>query len=145
MIELKQITSAAELALAQSIRRRVFVEEQGIPATLEYDDADETAIHVLLYSEQMAVATGRLLIGANAEGVLGRIAVLSDYRGRGLGGQIVRQLEAYAATAGVRHLVLHPHHYLEKFYTMLGYQTIPDSASTVGRHRLIAMEKWLAA
>jgi len=76
MIQLKQITSAAELTLAQQIRRLVFVEEQGIPAALEYDEADATAIHVLAYHDDIAIATGRLLIEANGLGTLGRIAVL---------------------------------------------------------------------
>jgi predicted GNAT family N-acyltransferase len=143
MFRLKEVTSAAELQMAQQIRRQVFVEEQGIPAVLEYDDADSIATHVLAYQDNLAVATGRLLIGADGQGVLGRIAVLPAYRGCGLGGQIVRQLEAYAASNSVRRLLLHPHSYLETFYCALGYQTIPDSESSVGVHRLIAMEKWL--
>lgn len=143
MIHLKPITSAAELALAQQIRRLVFVEEQGIPAELEYDGTDETAIHVLAYKDTTAIATGRLLIDAAGVGTLGRIAVLPTERGNGIGGQIVRQLETCALAAGARRLVLHPHNYLETFYTNLGYQTIPNQESQVGQHRLIAMEKWL--
>ncbi len=144
MIDLKQTTSAAELALAQQIRRQVFVEEQGIAAELEYDAADATAIHVLAYDAENAVATGRLVLTDDGLGTLGRIAVLPSARGQGIGGQIVRRLESYARLAGAKRLLLHPHFYLEPFYTNLGYQTLPDSESRVGPHRLIAMEKWLA-
>jgi predicted GNAT family N-acyltransferase len=145
MIQVKQVTSTHEITLAQQIRRQVFVEEQGIPAALEYDDADATAIHVLAYRDEVAVGTGRLLIEANGFGTLGRIAVLSTERGNGIGGQVVQALEECALRARVRHLVLHPHFYLERFYRNLGYCTIPASDSTVGQHRLIAMEKWLGA
>lgn len=143
MIQVKQVTSTHELALAQQIRRQVFVEEQGIPAALEYDDADATAIHVLVYRGDVAIATGRLLIEADGSGSLGRIAVLASERGKEIGGQVVQLLEECARRAGVHHLVLHPHFYLEHFYATLGYQAIPGSDSTVGQHRLIAMEKWL--
>ena len=143
MIQLKQVTSTVELALTQQIRRQVFVEEQGIPAALEYDEADATAIHVLAYHDDVAVATGRLLIAADGSGSLGRIAVLSSERGNGIGAQVVQLLEECARRADVQHLVLHPHFYLEHFYHSLGYQTIPASDSTVGQHRLIVMEKWL--
>jgi len=70
---------------------------------------------------------------------------ISSERGKGTGAQIVQFLEECARRAEVHHLVLHPHFYLERFYHNLGYQTIPASDSTVGQHRLIAMEKWLVA
>ena len=144
MLSLKQITSTAELGQAQAIRHQVFVEEQGIPAELEYDGADLSAIHVLAYQGEDAVATGRLLLEPDGVGVLGRIAVIAPVRGQGIGGQVVRQLEQCAVAAGVQRLILHPHAYLEKFYTALGYQTIAGGESTVGAHRLLLMEKQLA-
>ena len=143
MVYVKQVTSAAELAQAQQIRRQVFVEEQGIPAELEYDGADLSAIHVLAYQGEEAVATGRLLPEQDGAGILGRIAVVAGVRGQGIGGHVVRQLEQCAAAAGVQRLTLHPHAYLEKFYTDLGYQTVAGGESTVGPHHLILMEKWL--
>lgn len=143
MVFLKQITSAAELAAAQAIRRQVFVEEQGIPAELEYDGADPNAIHVLAFQEDRAIATGRLLLEQDGVGILGRIAVVAHARGQGIGGQVVRQLEQCAVAAGVQRLMLHPHSYLEKFYTDLGYHTVAGGESTVGSHRLLLMEKQL--
>ena len=144
MIYLKQIASSAELVEAQQIRRQVFVEEQGIPAELEYDGADANAIHLIAYQAERPVATGRLLIGADGLGILGRIAVITSERGQGIGGQVVRQLEQCAVAAGIQRLILHPHAYLDKFYTDLGYQTVAGGESTVGPHRLILMEKRLA-
>lgn len=143
MVYLKQISSAAELVQAQQIRHQVFVEEQGIPAELEYDEADRTATHVLAYQDARAIATGRLLIEEDKLGILGRIAVVAGVRGQGIGGQVVRQLEQCAVAAGVQRLILHPHAYLEKFYTALGYQTVAGGESTVGSHQLILMEKRL--
>jgi predicted GNAT family N-acyltransferase len=143
MIHLKRVATAAELALAQQIRRQVFVEEQGIPAAVEYDTADATATHVLVYKVNIAVATGRLLLDEHGLGILGRIAVVSSERGNGIGAQVVYELERCAVAAGLCRLILHPHHYLESFYTRLGYRTIAGGESTVGVHQLILMEKWL--
>jgi predicted GNAT family N-acyltransferase len=143
MIHRKLVSTAAELALAQQIRRQVFVEEQGIPAALEYDAADATATHVLVYKADAPIATGRLLTDGDGVGILGRIAVVADERGHGIGEQVVRELEQCAVTAGLRRLILHPHHYLQPFYTRLGYQTVPGGESTVGVHQLVLMEKYL--
>lgn len=145
MIEIRQTASAAELALAQQIRRQVFVEEQGIAAELEYDAEDAVAIHLLAYLDATPIATGRLVPAPDGLGTLGRIAVLPEARGQGIGGQLVRQLETCARQAGLTQLILHPHFYLESFYANLGYSTLPDQEFTVGPHRLIAMAKQLTA
>ncbi|MEZ4864014.1 MAG: GNAT family N-acetyltransferase [Caldilineaceae bacterium] len=145
MLQIKQVTSSAELALAQEIRRQVFVEEQGIPSTLEYDAADATALHLVGYAAQVGVATARLVPLPERMGAVTRVAVLAPYRGRGYGRQLVTALETLALKQGMCQLTLHPHAYLEAFYQSLGYQTVPGEVSQVGVHRLIAMVKQLPA
>lgn len=66
----------------RSIRKRVFIDELGIAHELEWDDQDTDAEFVLIYDGDKAIATGRLL----ATGQIGRMAVLSDYRGEGESG-----------------------------------------------------------
>ena len=125
---------------ARRIRREVFVEEQGIPAHLDPDGLDESAFHVLCRAGDEVVGTGRLVVVGNTKGVLGRIAVRSEYRSNGLGRLIVQELESVAVAQKLIALSLQPHKHLEGFYQSLGYYTVPGT-EFVGDHELITMQK----
>jgi predicted GNAT family N-acyltransferase len=83
------------------------------------------------------------------QAVLGRIAVRSDHRGKGLGRRVVRELERIAQTRGAVRATLTPHHYLERFYARLSYFPSPveeghNRLIHINEHcQLIAMEKRL--
>ena len=136
-------TDTAALNEAFSIRHRVFVEEQGIPAHLDRDGHDDRARQVLLRVEGDAAATGRVLIEPNGEAILARIAVLPAYRGSGLGGLVVTALHELAVRDGARTARLHPHRYLERFYRRLGYRRVEGDEIVAG-HELITMVRELA-
>jgi len=75
-------------ALAQ-IREQVFIREQGVPQSLEWDGEDERALHLL--AENAAgepIGTARLL----ANGHIGRMAVLPQWRRRGVASALLREL-----------------------------------------------------
>ncbi len=166
----RQVRSEADLEQAQFIRKAVFVSEQGIPEEMEYDEYDilddsgPRVVHILAWEEQpaaveaagdvpgegetsagkpAAVATGRLILKGDGAGTLSRIAVLKQYRGRGLGKAVVQKLEEQARELGLSYLSLQPHTYLEEFYGKLGYTPLPGAHSSVAGHPLITMEKWL--
>ncbi len=143
-ITFKVATTSAETAEVHKIRRVVFVEEQRIPAHLDADGLDDSAVHVLCWLEGEVVATGRLVIPEPGSGILARIAVLPEFRGKGLGALVVKKLEEEAAERGLRQLTLHPHNYLEPFYQRLGYKTVPG-ASWAGEHELVTMCKNLGS
>ncbi len=68
--------------MLSAIRRKVFIEEQGVPEALEWDDEDPTATHLLAISlAGDPVGCARML----PDGRLGRMAVLPQYRGCGVG------------------------------------------------------------
>ena len=86
-----------------ALRQRVFVVEQGVPAELELDDRDATAVHALSRDDAgRVVATGRLLPDAAGPGraVVGRMAADAAVRGRGHGSAVLAVLEAEAAARG---------------------------------------------
>ena len=73
---------------AKTIREKVFMEEQGFKN--EFDEYDEMVPHAVLFMEGCAVATGRLLPGERSgDFIIGRVAVLPEFRGRNLGAQII--------------------------------------------------------
>ena len=68
-----------EQVAIKDIRRQVFIDEQSVPANLEWDGKDDDALHWLAWQDGQAIGTVRLL----ADGHLGRMAVLPHYRGIG--------------------------------------------------------------
>lgn len=110
-------------AEAKNIRVKVFVEEQGFEN--EFDEWDQQVPHAVLFMDGQAVATGRLLPGEEqGEFIIGRIAVLQEYRGRHLGAQIMLELEQEARKAGGNVISLSAQCQASGFYRTLGYQEI---------------------
>lgn len=140
-IKIEFATTSEEIAAAQKIRQKIFIDEQGIPPDLEFDALDESAFHVLCYLENMLVGTGRLIILDSNSAVLSRIAILPEYRGYGYGSIIVKNLEGLANKQGIRELALYPHKHLEMFYEKLGFKRV-SGTSSVGTHELITMRKF---
>lgn len=137
-----RVESIQQLMEALSVRKQVFVEEQGIDLKKDIDGNDHAAKHILIYDEQTPIATGRLLIH-DVEGHISRIAVLKPFRNQGLGKQIVAALEEIAGDQKVEFLYLNAHDNLRGYYKKMGYAVNTDAVFHVGRHKLIKMTKSL--
>ena len=107
---------------ARTLRTAVFVDEQRIPAELEWDAADATAIHALARNWLgVPVATGRLLQQAPGVGKIGRMAVSRVLRGSNLGRDVLQALIQAARERGDREVFLHAQRTAEGFYARLGF------------------------
>jgi YbgC/YbaW family acyl-CoA thioester hydrolase len=107
---------------AQAIRTAVFVQEQQIPADLEWDAADAVAVHALACNRLRApLATGRLLEHVPGVGKIGRMAVLPAWRGSGVGRQVLDALMQAARERGDREVLLHAQCSAEPFYQRAGF------------------------
>ncbi len=139
-ISIRKVSTAEELQQAQEIRVRVFEEEQGFPHEVNIDGVDRAASHVLVFDGEVPVATARLTVVAEGEGMIARIAVLPSHRGKGLGRPLVQELETMGRNDGLHTLCLEPHAHLEDFYHALGYEKVAGSVNVAG-YRLIKMRK----
>jgi predicted GNAT family N-acyltransferase len=74
------------------IRTLVFIEEQNVPEDMEWDECDETCIHIIVEKDNEYIATGRLL----ETGQIGRMAVLNAYRKSGVGSAMLAKLLSIA-------------------------------------------------
>jgi predicted GNAT family N-acyltransferase len=107
-----------------ALRTRVFVEEQGVPAEVEQDALDATAVHVLARDRDgRVVATGRLLV-RDGRGVVGRMAVEASARGRGHGAAVLAELHRQAAALGSTEVELHAQLTARGFYERAGYTAV---------------------
>ncbi len=88
---------------AKKIRTEVFVEEQRIPADMEWDEADAAAVHAVAYNRLgQPVATGRLLQPRPGVAKIGRMAVHKVLRGSGVGRQVLEKLLARPPRGAIR-------------------------------------------
>jgi predicted GNAT family N-acyltransferase len=133
-LALERVGSAAAMAEALAVRRRVFIEEQSVPEALEIDEHDAdpagvgSAIHVLARLDGEAIATGRLLLHRDEKGHvhIGRVAVLATHRGRGVGRQVMQALHAIARERGCAAITLAAQLHAIGFYERLGYRARGD-------------------
>lgn len=99
------------------IRRTVFIEEQGVPESEEWDSADSVSIHALAWTANRdAVGTGRL----DPMGNIGRLAVLKTHRGCGVGAVLLRWLIDEAARRQLHGVYLHAQTHALAFYSRFG-------------------------
>jgi predicted GNAT family N-acyltransferase len=122
MVRVELGTWQALGSAARQVRTEVFLEEQRIPVEMEWDQADDTAVHALARNRLgLPVATGRLLQHAPGVGRIGRMAVNRVLRGSNLGRDVLRALMQAAADRGDREVLLHAQRNAEGFYARLGF------------------------
>lgn len=101
------------------MRRTVFIEEQNVPETLEWDGLDETAAHVLAANAAGSpIGCGRLL----PDGRIGRMAVLPEWRRRGVGRALLQTLLAAARNQGMTKVELSAQVNAIPFYEKAGFR-----------------------
>lgn len=101
----------------RDIRQQVFIDEQGVPAALEWDAEDSSAVHFLIRTAGAALGTARLL----DDGHIGRVALLPAWRGQGLGERLMREVMAYAQARGMNALLLSAQVQAQSLYQRLGF------------------------
>lgn len=108
---------------AGAIRGEVFVQEQQIPADMEWDAADASCVHAVAYNRLgMAVGTGRLLEHVPGVAKIGRMAVRRALRGSRVGRAVLEALMQAARQRGDREVLLHAQMTAEPFYRRAGFQ-----------------------
>ncbi|MCY4560489.1 MAG: GNAT family N-acetyltransferase [Chloroflexi bacterium] len=143
-ITVKLIETPAELEGAFSLRIRVFVGEQGVPADIEVDEADTDpgTVHAVALHNGVIIGTGRLLPDVDGKGPhIGRMAVERDRRRDGIGGQVLNFLEDQGRARGFRQITLHAQEYVKSFYAGHGYREVGDIFEEAGiSHREMVKE-----
>ena len=128
MLHVVTVTTLGQMLQALEVRRRVFIEEQQVPESLEIDEHDAdpaivtTALHVLVLHYDAPVATGRLLLPHDAGPAhIGRVAVMPEHRRGGYGRAVMQALHALAREQGIHDITLAAQLHAIGFYERLGY------------------------
>lgn len=118
------IAVTTDIAACRALRRTVFIEEQGVPEADEIDDLDGEAIHLLAEVEGRPVGSARLLVRGET-GKIGRVCVLAEQRGTGLGAALIRAAVAeLRRIPGVRQARLGAQTHALGFYEKLGFTAL---------------------
>jgi predicted GNAT family N-acyltransferase len=121
MLRVKCVSSPDELAKAFAIRLRVFVKEQRVPEEIELDRDDRLAVHFLALLDGRAVGTARLVMRRGA-GKIGRMAVLKNYRRKGVGTKLLKRCIGAAKRRGAQKIYLHAQVSVVGFYERMGFR-----------------------
>ncbi|MGE7941638.1 GNAT family N-acetyltransferase [Lysinibacillus xylanilyticus] len=140
MYNVKIVETTKEHDDAITVRKKVFVEEQGVPLHLECDAEDASATHFIMYEGNEPVGAARLRSIENDAAKIERVCILQDQRGKKLGALIMEEMEKHAISIHMKKLKLHAQSYAIPFYEKLGYSvTSPEFMDAGIPHR--AMEK----
>jgi len=140
LYNVKIVETEKEHADAFAVRKKVFVEEQGVPLHLECDAFDATATHFIMYEDNEPAGAARLRNIEDHTAKIERVCILQSQRGKKLGALIMKEMENYAVSIGLQKLKLHAQSYAVPFYEKLGYTvTSPEFMDAGIPHR--AMEK----
>lgn len=109
-------------APARALREAVFIAEQGVPIDMEWDTADEAALHAVAFNRMgLAVATGRLVDLGDGSMRIGRMAVQQGLRGSGVGRAVLDALVDAARQRSARRVVLNAQVEAIGFYARAGF------------------------
>ena len=126
---------------AKEVRQKVFVEEQGFHE--EFDETDDRAWHIMMFDGDKPIANCRVFeSGQKGTFILGRLAVLKEYRGKDYGSELVKEAETLVTQKGGSRITLHAQCRVQKFYNTLGFQEYGTADEEEGCPH-IWMEKYL--
>ena len=117
---------------AYSIRKRVFIEEQGVPEEMELDEFDLNAQHALAYADSECIGTARLVTLSGSIGRIGRMAVLPKHRGQGVGRGLLETLLKVSESQDIKQVELHAQVSAILFYQQFGFITQGDMYDEAG-------------
>ena len=105
---------------AKIIRLSVFIDEQGFD--VEFDDKDDKAVHFVMYDDIVPVATCRIFYDNERKAyIIGRVAVVKQYRSKHLGSMIMVEAENYIKSIGGKNIGVSAQCRVSDFYKKLGY------------------------
>ena len=134
------ISQVADPRQCFEVRHIVFVEEQSVPVELERDELDATAIHLLATDGDRPVGAARIVL-KDETGKIGRVCVLREMRGTGLGAALIREaLTILRDRPGITRAALGAQIDALGFYEKLGFTAYGPVFDDAGiDHRMMEM------
>lgn len=113
------------------IRHEIFIQEQKVPEELEWDEFDQDALHAIVKKDHEVIGTARLIID-NAIARIGRMAIKKEFRGQGIGQEMLEALATKSLELDVSLIKLHAQVHAVSFYAKLGFVAHGEIFSEAG-------------
>ena len=113
------------LSQLKNIRDKVFIQEQKVTPQLEWDGMDEKAIHFLVFNDKAAIGCARAIV-IKDHMQLGRMAVLKEYRGQGIGGALIEKAMTIAKLNQLSAIYISAQCHAIDFYKKFGFEVTSD-------------------
>ena len=112
---------------AFEIRNLVFCEEQKVSKKIEFDGLDEFCDHYLAKINELAIGTARIREEKKGTFKIERMAVLKEYRKKGVGKAIIKEiLKHYLNLNKVDNLILNSQIEAKDFYKKFGFVEVGE-------------------
>ena len=143
-IKVIRATETWQRAGAYYVRIQGMSKQHGITLQREFDEHDTPDTkYILLTDDEFPVATCRLYRLDADSAMLGRVVVLPEYRGKGLGRQVILEAEEWLKKLGYSEAVVESRDVAVGFYEKLGYKVIDKIIIHGDTFDCIRMEKAL--
>ena len=144
-IEVLRAEAEWQRAGAYSVRIQGMNRQHHIPLREEFDEHDgDGTRYIVLLDDGYPVATCRFYEVDAGSVVLGRVVVLPEYRGRGLGRMVVEEAERWLRELDCREVVIDSRTVAVPFYEKLGYAAVNGGVVRSGSFDCIRMRKTIA-
>lgn len=140
MLRLIRATSDRDIAAAKKVRTLVFVDEQDVDPTIEHDQWDATAIHIVGYFNDQPIAAARIR-KINQQGKIQRVAIIKEARQQGYGKAVMRFVETVLQDLDLDEAILNAQTHALKFYQDLDYQQASEPFYEAGIEHVKMIKK----
>ncbi|HHV8703023.1 TPA: GNAT family N-acetyltransferase [Staphylococcus aureus] len=104
------------------IRKKVFVEEQGVPEEIEIDEYESESIHLIEYDNGQPVATARIRPINETTVKIERVSVIKSHRRQGMGRMLMQAIESLAKDEGFYVATMNAQCHAIPFYESLNFK-----------------------
>ena len=143
-VEVIRGTMLWQMAGAFYVRIQGMAKQHGIGLHEEFDEHDGgDTKYIVLLIENFPVATCRFYEIDQETVLVGRVVVLPEYRGTGLGRVTVLEAEKWIKELGYRKIVIDARDVATGFYEKIGFTAGDPLVSDWGNFHCVRMEKFI--
>ena len=141
-IEVMRAEQEWQRAGAYSVRIQGMKRQYHISLRDEFDEHDgDGTRYIILLDDGYPVATARFFENSKDSVIIGRVVVLPEYRGQGLGRKVLQEAEAWIRDLGYSEIVVDSRIEAVVFYEKNGFRHVCDDIVKSGSFECIRMRK----